>query len=821
MSQRSLFLLSTLCVLLPALSCLADDEGLMEEVSVIEITPTAGVAIDRNRYAGNVQSADAQGLEQSQALDLTDFLNRRLGSVSVNSAQNNPLQADLQFRGFTASPLLGLPQGLAIYQGGARINEPLGDAVNWDLVSRTAIHRISLIGGSNPLFGLNTLGGAITLDMKTGFNAEGRTIEVYGGSHDRLSISAEAGGNSDDLGYYGSFSYFEESGWRALSDSNAMNIYAGLSWRRRSTSLDLSGQYGASELRGNGPAPIGLLSVQRSAIFTAPDITENDMHMLSLEGEHFFNDVTQLSINTFYRSNKTDSFNGDASELQICGLGATALLEGLEEEAVEDLGLDLDDVCSGQFASVDGLENFLNMTAVGLAIPEQFFLEDLSANLSGNSVLEDEAINNLSDRDQDSYGANLQLTFLNDLFGRDNQLVVGGGYLRGTSRFNARVELAALDPVSRSTQGLGTGTFIERFGTNVDTGTTSWSGYFTDTLDLGQRLSITLSGRYNNTNVRIEDRSGIRSELNGRHNFSRFNPAAGITYRWNKALNFYASYSESARAPTPIELSCNEGVFVIARDLAVEAGRDPDDVDFECRLPNAFLADPPLDQVVAKSFEVGVRGAFRGIDYHAGFFRTRSTNDIIFQTTGRSTGLFANVEQTERIGFETILNGSWRNLDWLVAYSYIDANFGDDFAVLSPNHMFANGAGEIFVSNGDKIPAIPDYQLKLSGDYHIGGAWSLGGDLICNGEQYLRGDESNQLGSLAGYAVVNVRAQYQVAEWLQIFARIDNVFDKDYENFGIVGESPAEILPSLTDQRPLFLGPGAPRAGWVGVRLRF
>ena len=100
----------------------------------------------------------------------------------------------------------------------------------------------------------------------------------------------------------------------------------------------------------------------------------------------------------------------------------------------------------------------------------------------------------------------------------------------------------------------------------------------------------------------------------------RFNPSVGFTYDVWADTNFFASYSESSRAPTPIELSCNDGVFQLARNAALAAGEDPDDVQFECRLPNAFLSDPPLDEVVAKSIEVGIRGEFGAVKHRLGYF---------------------------------------------------------------------------------------------------------------------------------------------------------------------------------------------------------
>jgi outer membrane receptor protein involved in Fe transport len=330
---------------------------------------------------------------------------------------------------------------------------------------------------------------------------------------------------------------------------------------------------------------------------------------------------------------------------------------------------------------------------------------------------------------------------------------------------------------------------------------------------------VNVGGRYNNTRVELEDRSGERPELNGEHEFHRLNPTFGFTFQASPRANLYGSYSESSRAPTPIELACNEGVFEIARRIAIEEGEDPDDVDFECRLPNAFLADPPLEQVVAKSFELGVRGRLsEAVDYHAGAFSTTNEDDILFQTTSRSTGLFANVDETRRQGIETRLHGRWSSLDWYAAYTWLDATFEDDFAVLSPNHPFANEEGEILVSAGDRLPGIPEHQLKLGGDWTFGGGWSVGAEGIYNSDQFLRGDESNQLDQIDGYVLVNLRGGY-AWEHVELFARVDNVFDEEYENFGLLGEDPTEVLPDLADSRPIFVGVSAPRAAWLGFRV--
>jgi iron complex outermembrane receptor protein len=806
----------------PTITLAAEGAGFDDEVVVVAPAP-GGDGIAAERLPFTVQAADADAFKRAQASDLTDYLGAHLGSVSINSAQNNPLQPDVQYRGYTASPLLGLAQGIAVFQNGARINEPLGDAVNWDLIPESAIHSMTMLGGSNPLFGLNTLGGALSIEMKNGFNFSGHEVEASGGSWGRAETSAESGGNNGTLGYYVNVDYFTEDGWRDLSDSDAVNVYGAASFRGENSKLDLGFQYGDTDLTGNGPAPVGLAALDREAIFTAPDITKNEAYSFTLNGDHEVGEGIKLATTGYYRDIKTSSFNGDAADLLACQLGGgNFLLEGLEDDDLARIGIDDDDLCE---ANVLGAANPAALEAAMNALlapgDEAFNLDDLTPTLTGSGVIGDAAINNLSSRSQQSYGLDLQGSVQRPLFGHDNYLVAGAGYARGEARFKSTVELADLDPVTRSTAGLGLGSFLGREATEVDTVNGTWSVYVLDAFDVTSRLTVTAGGRYNRTAVKVSDLSAARPELNGSHDYSRFNPTVGATFKLAENNSAYANYSESSRAPTPIELSCNEDTFERARAAAAARGEDPDDVDFECRLPNAFLADPPLRQVVAKSVEFGVRGKLGVVQHRLGYFRTANHNDIIFQTTGRGTGLFANVDETLREGFESAFAVSFERFDYAIAYSYVRATFEDQFQVQSPNHPFADSNGELTVNKGDRLPGIPDHQFKFSADWRTPWSLVLGLDLLYNSGQFLRGDESNQLDALDGYALVNLRASYAVNKHFEVFARGTNLFDTDYESFGLVGEDPSEVIPGLADQRPIFVGAGAPRAGWVGVRMTF
>ncbi|MGZ8903944.1 MAG: TonB-dependent receptor plug domain-containing protein, partial [Methylobacter sp.] len=174
----------------------------LEEVNVIGVTPLPGSGVAKEKIAANIQTVTSGQLKKAQSISLADYINRYLGSVTINEAQNNPLQPDIYYRGFVASPLLGLPQGLSTYINGVRFNEPFGDTVNWDLIPQGAIDTMALYPGSNPVYGLNSLGGAISVKTKTGFSAPGHQIEVYGGSWDRHSEELTSGWNNGTWGYF-------------------------------------------------------------------------------------------------------------------------------------------------------------------------------------------------------------------------------------------------------------------------------------------------------------------------------------------------------------------------------------------------------------------------------------------------------------------------------------------------------------------------------------------------------------------------------------------------------------------------------------------
>jgi outer membrane receptor protein involved in Fe transport len=716
----------------------------------------------------NVQSATGEALAGQHSLDLAEFMNDALGSVHVNDVQESPLLPDLQYRGFVASPLLGAAEGLSVYLDGARLNAPFGDTVNWDLIPTQAIASVNLMPGSNPIFGLNTLGGALSIETKTGFSDPGADARMSLGSFGRRLVGFGVGGHGERFATFAAAELYGDDGWRQHSPSQTMNAFVSTSYRRGPATIDLSLLGADTTLNGNGPAPEQLLAIDRTAVFTYPDTVENRLFMAMLRGERLLPHALRLSALATYRAMRAATVNGDQRDWLAC----TA--------------------APGELCSVGTAGNEAAVTdAAGNPVPFSPGYD---------------AANNATRTLQQSYGAAGQLAAEAPLAGHENHLFVGAVADQGRFGFRSQTTVATLG-ADRGTVDAG---FLDPLSpVAVDGVVTNLGVYATDTFALRRDLFVTAAARFNQSWLSLDDLRG--GALGGRHDYHRLNPALGVSYQPHPAFGVYAGYSESARVPTPVELTC-------------ASPTDP------CRLPNAFVADPPLAEVVARTFEAGVRGIARrgraSFDYALAGFRTENADDILFVSSGAvaNQGYFANVGDTRRQGLEASLlarhqlGGRGMRLEWVVRYTLMEATFESPFVVASANHPDAV-AGSLAVPAGARLPGVPSHVAKLLVGWISGFGLSAGANVVINSSQFLRGDEANTLAPIPGYAVVNLRAAYQVAGPLSLFVLVNNLLDAGYATFGVLG-SPSEVLgPAYTS--PRFVSPGGPRALWVGVDLRY
>ncbi len=707
-----------------------------EQIEVVGVTPIHGLGMPALKVPANVQVFTAERTRDPAALDVPAQLTNRAASVQVSEAQAGTFQPDLIFRGFVASPLLGASEGLAVYQDGVRLNEPFGDTVNWDAMPSMAIASINVIPGSNPLFGLNALGGALSIRTKDGFDYPGQRVTVSTGSFGRHRLEAESAAHGRSLGYYVAGTLLHERGWRDFSPSTVRRVFGDLAWRGPSSALNVSVTAASNDLTGNGTTPMALLDVDRSAVFTHPDETANDTALFTVRARRQVSPQSLVHAVAYYRLSDIRSFNGDA-----------------DENDEDDGGVDDDDD-----------------VAFG-------------------------GVNNTSLTRGRSAGATTQLTWTAPLRGRDNHFIAGAGVDAGVARFDSAAEFAHLT-ADRGT--IGTGIFDDDALVDLHSRTLTGSAFITDTWSLTSTVAISASARFNWTSVRLRDQIG--TALSGDHTFRRVNPAAGITYQVRPWLNLYASYTQSSRVPTPVELTC----------------ADPED---PCRLPNAFVSDPPLNQIVGRTWESGIRGTGRSLRWTVAAFSTAATDDIIFVSSGtlRGEGHFENIERTRRRGVETSVEFDVRQrLSVFAAYSAQQATFGTPLNVASPNHPGAQ-FGEIAVDSSDRLPGVPVHGAKAGLSVTATERLNVGVHMRTQSGVVFRGDEANLLSPVPGFTVLNAQARYRLAKQVVVVLDAQNIFDADYYTFGVLGD--ASLLGSEVDGR--FYSPGAPRAAWVGLELRF
>jgi outer membrane receptor protein involved in Fe transport len=290
------------------------EEVIIRGARPTEAGPLPGLLIGRDQIPGNIQSAGREQIENSGALSLGDFMNSQLQGVSVNDYSGNPFKMDVNYRGFTASPEIGTPVGLSVFFDGVRVNEPFGDVVNWDLLPLIAIERFDLFPGSNPLFGLNTLGGALSLRSRSGFTSPGYEGEISTGSWNRRQVQASAGVNNGTFGGFAAVQYFDEDGWRDDSPSDVRQLFLRGDWRGTGATAFVSALLADNELIGNGLIPTDLYQVRRQSVFTSPDETRNRLSQFTLSGTQDVSDAWSITAQVYRRDSERTGVNGDIYE---------------------------------------------------------------------------------------------------------------------------------------------------------------------------------------------------------------------------------------------------------------------------------------------------------------------------------------------------------------------------------------------------------------------------------------------------------------------------------------------------------------------------
>ena len=736
-------------------------------------TPSTALAVDK--VPSSINFVNTPEIQRTNSLNVMDALQQNVAGVNISNVAGNEFQANIEFRGFVASPVSGTPQGLAVYQNGVRINEAFGDTVNWDLIPTSAIKSIAVVT-NNPAYGLNALGGAVTVQMKDGFNYHGAEIDVMGGSFGRLQSSLQWGNQIGNWAVYGALEGVHDDGYRNFGTSDVRRFYGDIGYRYDGNEIHLNMGAAQNNFGAAATTPVELLQQYWGATYTTPQTSQNQVGYLNLTGKFEVTPTWTIDAIAHYRAFSQRTQDGNPTGAQPCTADATLL-------------------CFGDGVSpANGLNG-----------------QQLSNPFPADAILGE---NDRTFTNTNTGGFSLQATNSDQLFGHENRFVVGTSFDASVTHFGASAELGTINNnyvVSSS------GIFLGTSGSPVSDGpvglrtTNQYTGlYALDTFDVTKAFSITAGGRFNDARISLQDELGIAPALNGNEAFDRFNPMIGGTYKITPGLTAYAGYSEANRAPTPLELECANPAM-------------------PCIIATFLVSDPPLKQVVSHTFEAGFRGSrdlnFGTLDWKVGGFRATNTDDILAipDPILQGFGYFQNVGDTRRQGIEAEANLKSSRWQFHASYAFIDARFLDSLT-LGSNSPFVDANGNIQVSPGNIIPAIPRHRIKAGFDYAVTDAFKIGGDALWVSNQYLVGDASNQYPQLPSYAVFNVHASYQLDKTYQIYGRIDNLFDNRYYTYG--GFFDTTEVPNFASggsqfANPQSLSPARPRAFYAGLKATF
>jgi iron complex outermembrane recepter protein len=771
--------------------------------TAVKLSPVGGSEVPLKKVPGSVGRASAAEISKEGSGQVQNVLNQQVPGVILSDTAGSSFRTDVQYRGFDASPIGGRSQALAVYQNGIRINEAFGDTVNLDLIPAIAINDITVLG-STPVYGLNAIGGAIGITMKDGFTFQGATIDALGGSFGRRQIAAEAGGQANNASAYVAIEALEENGFRDFSEAEIRRLYGDIGFKGSAVEVHLSFNGAKSSAGVVTAAPVELLEVGYGRTFTSPQVTDLEVMMPSISGKVQATETLTFSGLAYYRKFKSNIIDGNLSEA---------------------------DECEGPAGPENPGPGFLCLTEFEDGASEEEGVQDANGNFvpvhAGDALGSIERINT----DAESYGGSVQAVEKSQLFGRPNQFLVGFSYDHGRVKYQTSSEIGVIG--DRFVVD-GTGIIVtepeDLEPRDLITENDYYGVYFTNTLDITDQFALTLGGRYNHATIQLTDLTGNFDELNVTNTYERFNPMVGATYEFLPGTTLYGSYSEANRAPTAAELGCAE----------------PEN---PCLIESFLTDDPPLKQVISRSFEVGLRGEAKSHDsqrftWSIGYFRTLNQDDILNAAAEQSgRGFFLNAGDTQRQGVELAAGYQNKMFSIYGSYAFIDATFKDNLALPAPNTPLGTAdcpdleAGEFdpdeppqcnFVRDGDNLPGIPRHRIKAGFEYWLTPKWKVGTDLIYASDQFFFGDEANNNAKLPAYTRVDLNTSYAVTDNVQIYGLIKNLFDKRYGLYGTffdteeAGEvSEAAGLGDDFFEDPRSITPAQPFAIYGGVRVQF
>jgi len=278
-----------------------------EEIVVIGRLPR--LPLPPSSVPASVHVIEEEEPQQSGHPNLPDSLAGQVPGMTLSDEQGNSYQPDLSLRGFQATSVTGVPQGVSVFLDGVRVNEPTAEEINFDLLPTEDLERIEVVPGPSVLFGRNTLAGALILVTRRGREGIAGFADLAAGSAGFRKVRARLSGGAGPVDFYASGAQTVEDGWRVASHARLSKAFGKLGFQQGGTDLTLSYQYVNNRISQAGPLPASELAQDRTANYTAGDFFAPRLHQLLLNVRQELGDTVILSANAFGRLLHVEQFN--------------------------------------------------------------------------------------------------------------------------------------------------------------------------------------------------------------------------------------------------------------------------------------------------------------------------------------------------------------------------------------------------------------------------------------------------------------------------------------------------------------------------------
>lgn len=270
--------------------------GTLRELAIPTIAVTQRVSAITSEQAHRWQPRHlGEALASQRGLALYDDL-------------GSPWKSTLQLRGFTLSPVVGMPQGVSVFVDGVPVNEADAAQVNLELLPLDHVAEIEVLPGTASLLGPNSLGGAINLITRTGEAGDRRVLTAHGGSFGARGLSGRLSQRSGGFTWYAGADGEQEAGWRNRTDAWRGNAMLSVARQSEDRGLRLLAFGARSRAATAGSLPLSVYTQRPDSNLTAGDFELLDQLHLALSG-HRGSARQRVTATAYARRHDAQRFN--------------------------------------------------------------------------------------------------------------------------------------------------------------------------------------------------------------------------------------------------------------------------------------------------------------------------------------------------------------------------------------------------------------------------------------------------------------------------------------------------------------------------------